>query len=157
MRGKSSSYLLLLIAFGAGVPVTVYGVMLILDAWASEGWPTTSGRVIESRVTETRSRNSGTDYRAEITFEYEVDGAAHRSDRWTFNNPKFNSSSEARAVASRYPVDAEVEVYFDPDDPSTAVLQPGAGFFTYIYFIFGLSLIGLGVFVAFRVTRLTSK
>ena len=38
---------------------------------------------------------------------------------------------EALEVTDRYPVGAEVQVHFDPEDPANAVLEPGADASTY--------------------------
>lgn len=38
-----------------------------------------------------------------------------------------HSSSDAEAIADRYAAGTEVAVYFDPEQPTVSVLEPGCG------------------------------
>lgn len=66
-------------------------------------------------------------YRANIRYEYAVNGESHESDIWRFG-AKISwlswPSVAARATA-RYPFGKSVTVFYNPNNPSDAVLEPG--------------------------------
>ncbi|MFO8049477.1 MAG: DUF3592 domain-containing protein, partial [Desulfosudaceae bacterium] len=64
-------------------------------------------------------------YRADVSFQYTVNGRSYVSDKVSFGDYNSSSSSPIRKIVSRYPGSATVTVYFDPDDPATAILEPG--------------------------------
>ena len=61
----------------------------------------------------------------------------------------FESSGPARKVVKKYPVGTELSVYYDTDDPSNSVLEPGTTWFTYLPLGFAsiFLLVGLAVLI----------
>lgn len=105
----------------------VFDVFIGYTLWRqvrAESWPTVSGVVTKSEV-ESHSDSDGTTYSAEISFRYQVNGQANESDTWRFGAGSSSDSSEARGVVRRYPVGQPVTVHYDPNDPSSAVLEVG--------------------------------
>lgn len=90
----------------------------------AKNWPTVAGEVTRSEV-ESSTDSDGTTYRAEVSFRYEVNGQEHESDTWRFGAWGSSDSSEARDVVKRFPVGRTVDVYYNPDDPASAVLEVG--------------------------------
>ncbi len=90
----------------------------------AESWPVTAGEVIRSEV-KTSTDSDGTTYRAEVTFRYEVGGQRYEADTWRFGAWGSSDSSAARDVVQRFPAGAAVEVRYNPNDPSSAVLEVG--------------------------------
>ena len=86
------------------------------------------------------SRDSEGDvsYTAEIVYEYEVDGKP-----WSCNTVWFgddvNTSSRSTYVklTNKYSVGTQVDVYYNPDDPSIACLEPGTKWTSYFGVGFG--------------------
>ena len=129
------------LSFGVGYPN-------LLSAKRSAYWPSTSGEVVHAEVEEHvnvgKDRKSTTTITTNVTHEssivyvYRVGGKEYRGDRvrfsWEMNR------AEAEATVAKYPVGASVRVYYDPDDPSDAVLETGGD--AYVYQV----MIGLGVF-----------
>lgn len=100
------------------------GAMGLLDlirevrlARESVRWPATEGEVVDVAVF--RAGGGG----ARIVYRYTVDGRAHESRRIAFvNRARGRTRSE---LAAEYPAGRAVTVRYDPDDPETAVLEPG--------------------------------
>ncbi len=90
----------------------------------AESFPTTSGQITASEV-ESHSDSDGTTYGAAITFTYTVNNNLYSSDTWRFGAWSSSDDDHAREVVGRYPVGQEVTVYYDPDDPESAVLEVG--------------------------------
>ena len=87
-------------------------------------FPTTTGQIASSEV-ESHSDSDGTTYGAAITFTYTVNNTLYNSDSWRFGAWSSSDDDYAREVIARYPVGKKVTVYYDPNDPESAVLEVG--------------------------------
>lgn len=113
----------------------------------SKEWPVAKGSVIQSEVVKrTRTTGTGTnrrkvvEYVPEVAYTYNVDGQSYRSSRITFDAV---NKLNARETVARYPKGKRIGVFYDPQKPDRAVLEPGADPTG------GLVFIGLGVGLAF--------
>ena len=110
-----------LIIAGIGGFVAVGTLVGLRSAKRSAAWPQVKGNVLASSVVESHYQ-SGTSYRAEVKYEYAVDGVRYTSDRIKFGWRK-GSKRGTKATAERYPTGSSVRVYYDPRKPSSSVLQ----------------------------------
>ncbi|MGH9554701.1 MAG: DUF3592 domain-containing protein [Terriglobales bacterium] len=93
--------------------------------WESESWLKTAGRVVSSRsVPGTGPFSSYTDY-ADVAYVYTVAEREYKSRNLRWGSDYRLTRAGAAEEAARYPVYAEVEVYYDPDAPSDSVLERG--------------------------------
>ncbi|GAP12005.1 hypothetical protein BECAL_03205 [Bellilinea caldifistulae] len=113
------------------------GVWLILryqknkeKARQSLDWPKTTGRIIESRIAEHESEDedgiSTYTYSPVVRFEYQVAGITYTGDRMGIG-PSV-AISNRRKVEERiayYPAGKNVPVFYNPQNPSEAVLEAG--------------------------------
>jgi hypothetical protein len=97
-------------------------------------WPSTTGKVIASRVESHKKSpgDSGYDFHDTevineplVEYEYRANGHKYRSRRVTIGEK--TSGFELEAIFARYPVGADVRVYYDPANPRTAVLEREKG------------------------------
>lgn len=161
-----------------GTVATFFGVREVLEANASKDWPTTQGKIIESSVEyETRRRKPGEsglskkkDYRAKISYEYQVDEVTLTGTRiayvkkmriqlkgdGSFGIKKSDTRSIERSVArvraeglvDRYPKGKSVSVYYKPENPKVCVLEPGLGLQAFVAPVFGVFMFLLGGYIA---------
>jgi hypothetical protein len=90
-------------------------------------------------------------YRALVTFEYEVDGRRYLSDTITFGDYSSSNRGLAERTAARYPIGADVQVFYDPDDPAVGVLERRAAFGTGLFFVVGIVFLLIStVFIMLR-------
>jgi hypothetical protein len=98
----------------------------------SRSWPSTSGRIISSRMMSGPPDAEWSD----VEYEYRVDGRRYTSDRVSFGGPLHLSVNvgpeevcceSAEDIVRRHPAGRTVRVHYDPKDPREAVLQPGRG------------------------------
>jgi hypothetical protein len=87
-------------------------------------WPTTTGKVLTSQ-TEWRSSGEG-------SAEYPVVLYSYRANGQEFQGRRIAPGMEvggigARKVVERYPVNSQVTVYYNPENPEDAVLEKKAG------------------------------
>ena len=124
-------------------------------------WPSTEGRVVASLVERDRRDGYETDsqgrrrhyvdttYHARVEYSYQVDGRTYTSDRiWIADGEAWEERSGAEDFIAQYPPGSEVELVYNPTDPSDAALIVDAP--TRLIFIvtgMGLAFLAVGVFV----------
>lgn len=116
-----------------GVVLLVCFGVLALKGQATSGWPSVEGTIIESYLEKTRRAGgragvpSQIVWRPTFKYEYEVQGNKHIGERRAIHpDEDYKRQSAAQHVADQYPVGARVRVYYDPANPSEAVLEVGA-------------------------------
>ncbi len=153
MQRKGNSFvggLIVAAAFlGIGYLVAfVFGKPILDDAWASSEWPSVAGTIKESEVRQERHEGK-LHHSAGIHYEYQIDGQTLGGDTvWFGGNFSSTDSGSARKTVNRYPVGEQVDVYYNPEDPTNSVLEPGAHLSSYAVFGIGLAFLFVGVVVA---------
>jgi hypothetical protein len=84
-------------------------------------WPSTMGTVMASRLEQRHSSDSGwVDYPV-IQYSYQVGGQSYQGMKLA-PGPEVGGSGAGKVVA-RYPTGAQVMVFYNPQNPSDAVLE----------------------------------
>lgn len=124
-------------------------------SWAY--WPVATGTIVVSEVTVATQRliqSTGPTkiYGTDIRYEYEADGRSFTGDTVTLGGTAETSASEgsSEALVARYPLGAKVDVYYDPADPSTSMLEPASrsGIFNMMMVALGFVVVGSLLFAA---------
>lgn len=114
-----------------------FGVYYTIIELQTSRWPSVEGRVTATRIAEIPGKDDwgGTDIQPEVTYAYSVKGVDYESERF---GPHLSFADMSRPCARRkiaeYPVGSEVDVYYDPQDPSSAVLEAHVSRGTFITF-----------------------
>jgi hypothetical protein len=94
-------------------------------AATSKSWPSVPGTITRSEVKVWKS-DGNTHYEPDIAYSYSVEGKKYSSSKITVGDGALdNNVSKAKRLQAEYPAGKEVDVYYDPDLPESAVLQPG--------------------------------
>ena len=134
MHRKLMSIVLWLVGAGIVSIVVILGFMIggfyqtMQQAIASKSWPVAQGRTFVSQVRETKipkGKSSAPGYRAVLEYEYTVNGKTYRSNLIHFNYRATEKREEALRFVERYPEGSLLPVYYDPQNPMTAVVEPG--------------------------------
>ena len=90
---------------------------------ASQQWPSTTGRVLKSRVEV--SGGDTTSVTPYVLYEYEVQGRAYQCAQIQAGDQFLRSANSRQAYTTidRYPVGAIVRVYYNPANPAEAALE----------------------------------
>ena len=107
-------------------------------------WPSTMG-VVQMSTIEQRSSSEGgyTDYPV-VQYSYQIGGQAYQSMKLA-PGPEVGGTG-ARKVVARYPAGAQVMVFYNPQNPSEAVLErkaPAQWVMWLILVIFDCALCGV--------------
>ncbi len=111
-------------------------------AKAGSTWPTVKGKVVESGTECYRARvnnNTVTSYAPVVEYSYLINGHEYRSRQIRLDEGGGGDSrAEAAEIAAHYPQDREVEVHYDPANPSNAALEKPTGIAWYLLAVAGV-------------------
>jgi hypothetical protein len=135
------------------IGIFIWGIRTRLRWMSSKNWPSTRG-VITASTLATDNSNNGTNssvtYGASVKYSYSVAGQPLTGTKVTFGDYSTSNPAHANSVRGRYPRGREVVVYYDPEDPSYAVLERDIGG-NWILLVVG------GIFAAITLTILFRK
>jgi hypothetical protein len=131
---------------GGGAAGLVSGQREFAEA---QGWPSTDGRIEESRIDShwVSGRRSHYEYRPIVAYSYDVEGKTYRNDAialaGTFSS---RTRSTAEEVLLDYPMGGKVQVHYRPADPQHSTLrvetQTGVWYFLMVIGVLFLGLAG---------------
>jgi hypothetical protein len=138
-------FLLSIIGFGLWLSGSnIWGVWV---AMRSRSWPFATGVISSSDVCESYSKN-GTQYYPCIQYRYYVNGKALDGDQIYGVHRQPGDYYPALDLANIYSVGSQVNVYYDPEAPETACLEPGViPWETYGAIVAGLFFTGFGLYL----------
>ena len=98
-------------------------------AWTSRRWPAVTGTIISSQVIIEDLGDGDTRHDSKVTYEFRVAGQVYRADRLEWSDGPVTGTKLWRQrwhehTVAAYPVGRSATVYYDPADPSRAVLEP---------------------------------
>ncbi|BCU79089.1 DUF3592 domain-containing protein [Luteolibacter sp. LG18] len=124
MGDEASGIWMALLLFGP--PLGLLGLVGYLTRRVRQAsrWEETRARITRSEVKAERHRHAGDTTQVRnvpwITYEFQAGGKTVRGERVSIG---MGSADNVDVVVKRYPVGAEVPVYYDPADPEDAVLE----------------------------------
>lgn len=104
------------------------------EAEASKEWPTVEGIVTFSELNKSRDSDGKDMYSANIQYNYSVGGKEYSDGSIQTLDGSSSVKSSVKKTIKKYAVGTKVTVYYDPEFPNTAVLEPGTSF------LFGIML-----------------
>lgn len=115
---------------GIGLFMLVRGLVQFRTCKASSDWPSTEGQVVLATVDVSVSTDDegGTSrsYAPRVVYTYSFIGQQYTSDQVVIGS-SWKYPTRARAEAKlAYRSGQQVTVYYNPDNPAQAVLEPGA-------------------------------
>jgi hypothetical protein len=118
----------------------------------SLGWPTILGRVTCSQVEVSKSSDEdGTSYTyiPHIEYAYLLNGLTYTGKQVAFGGfTGTGNTKNSQLVVNQYPLNAVVNVFFNPVNPNEAVLEQTAGSGAKGALIGGILLVVIGVLMA---------
>ncbi|MGC1780247.1 MAG: DUF3592 domain-containing protein [Xanthobacteraceae bacterium] len=137
-----------LIAFGV-IAIVIGAVPYIvqfrqgLRADASKKWPSASGTITSSALERLPDRKWR--YRAALQYRYRAGGKDYQSSRvfWGGNEGR---EKHMASVVETYPAGAKVRVFYNPNDPAEAVLDPIQNTGSRQMVLYAMAMATLGLF-----------
>jgi len=128
--------------------VFFFGILLsdIPTMIVSPGWPTTTGSIISRRYVGQKYKEYDGDYYTNIDgyirYQYSVDDEQYTSNGVNSVDTPFYPHD----IVVHYPEGKDVIVYYNPNDPSEAVLEPGIVLSLKAFDIDSEILVGAGIY-----------
>ena len=119
-----------------GVGILGFGMRSLHLSKQAEHWPTVSGAVTSSDFVVSHD-DDGTSYRTKLSYQYNVMGRALTGEKIAFGYSGSSSENFHRDIFNALPVNAEVAVRYDPNNPERAVLSFGINQSIKFLMIFG--------------------
>jgi hypothetical protein len=88
---------------------------------AATAYLPTQASIIESYIYH-RGAPDEADYEPVIRYHYLVNGTTYESERYAYFYEGFRNEHSTQAVVDQYPPGSQQTIYYDPDDPSEAVI-----------------------------------
>ena len=85
---------------------------------AAQSWPSTAGAITASDIHRSRDSDGDVQEEARVLYSYTVNGKVYQSSRIGFI-----TVGTASQLVQRYPIGKPVDVFYDPANPSSSVLQ----------------------------------
>jgi hypothetical protein len=122
--------LLSLVFVAIGAMIIRYALGMAKKCTQSLSWPSIEGEIAHSAVLyQTNTANSdqeGPTFKADVAYRYKIKGANYSSSKVSLLDIATSSTGRAQSIVQRYPDKSKVRVYYNPSNPSEAVLEPGA-------------------------------
>ena len=119
------------------------------DASAAKKWPTTVGTVLMSTL-ESRLTNNGRHAQYPVVFySYQAGGRSYESNRIA-PGPEVGGTGAPKRLAA-YQTGSQVTVYYNPNNPSDAVLETKVPSLFWLWFALILVDLVLGVVAFFNI------
>jgi len=112
------------IFLGIGLAVLGLGLWNSVKAFNSNSWPTAQGVITRADIS-TSTSDEDIMYAAEIRYTYQIDGQEMHGSQVTFGDISTSNQRNAERAVGQYKLGSAVQVYYNPDNPLEAVLQPG--------------------------------
>lgn len=123
------------------------GIRSMRAASASRAWSSAQGTITSSQLMTGGQRNSRW-YKPQITYTYTANGQTYTGEKVFFGDARSSSMAKEQKMVDRYKQGAQVEVFYNPQQPQEAVLERRTGGTNMVYLILGSVVFLLGVFVA---------
>jgi hypothetical protein len=127
------------------IGIVIWAISLQMKISASRRWSSTPGRIITSELATRSTATSRGSYRAyypKVVYEYQVGGQTFQGNRIMFGQFPAHSSPElAQRKLAQYPLHSTGMVFYNPSNPSEAVLEQSAMTLNTLWLVAGLIFI----------------
>jgi len=122
--------------FLAGTILFLYDVKGLINGYLSKTWPSTSGTIITSEISMTLISHYAhyrEHYTPLIEYSYTVNNVVYTNNRLDLGKQISGPPQFLGRIINAFPVGSEVIVYYDPEDPMSASIEPGIATSTYLH------------------------
>jgi len=157
LTGKQVKLVIIILIGLVGMFCLFVGLFASTMNMSASSWPVTEGNITSSEVVDWGAVNHH-DYRPQISYQFQVGGRYYSSSQISSGAIYYSGdgSKEATEIVNRYPVGSQVQVHYNPNNPSNAVLETQSGLTEQVPLIIGVIMTAaalIGVFLIFRSER----
>lgn len=125
-----------------GLVLLVLGLVFRNSGPETLSWPMAKGEIVETNVVTAGGEDGNSEnYKLVITYNYTVDEVTYISDQYGLTSEITSFAREPlEKKAETLPAGQKISVYYNPDNPETAVLDPGTD--SAQWFLMGSAVVG---------------
>jgi hypothetical protein len=119
---------LVIFAFFWSTFVVLFDIQIGRNLWnqfAYRNYPTATGEITHSEVTQHRGSKGRTTYGVDIHYRYVVNDQPFEGRRFRYSAESFSDWAWAERAVAGHPVGSQAQVFYCPGNPRDAVLSPG--------------------------------
>lgn len=105
----------------------VFIAYVVLKQHAASSFPSVTGMIVSSEITSNTDSDGDTTHRPVVTFTYDVNDVGYTETGHRFGGLGSSDYGYAQRIVDHYPPGRQVNVFYNPRDPSEAVLETGVG------------------------------
>ena len=132
------------IMFAVSLAILVFGVIYIFKGLVMRKWRKTEGRITKSKVetyiSDSSESGSTLMYTAKVEYFYTVGQTSYDGDVVRMAQADYSWEDNAAKIVEKYYRSRVVPVFYNPDDPSKAVLNRKPSNWVYGPFLLGLGM-----------------
>ncbi|MHA1995995.1 MAG: NosD domain-containing protein [Candidatus Hodarchaeales archaeon] len=113
---------------GFGLYLLYSSIKNLIKAFTSTRWPSVEGTIESSYIQKHVDGEGGTSYSSQVSYSYTINGKRYQSSEVKFGIPTQLWKGRAQKTVDKYPPTRIVKVFFNPNSPDEAVLEPGVKF-----------------------------
>ena len=133
-------YVIILVLFAlGGVAMTLRGWIVWQRSKKVKAWPKTKGEIISAEISATEFNEP----LPKVMFSYRIGEADYNVDE-NFQDVSM-SRERCTEIVEKYPADSAVDVYYDPNDPANATLDPSLKKDDWVVLVVGILVAVFGV------------
>lgn len=143
-RGKVTGWIAVSVFMVVGVILIITGVYYLNASLKTAKWPSTDGKILTSKIALYYSgsgRNKSSSYNLEISYAYAVDGQGYTGRKISMVDFGTGFKGYLKNLQNKYCIGTNVKVFYNPQDPENAVLEPGIKMANGFFFALGLFFI----------------
>jgi hypothetical protein len=95
------------------------------NQFACRTYPTATGEITHSEVTQHRGSKGGITYGVDIRYRYAVNDRPFAGTRFRYSAESSSDWAWAQRAVAGHPVGSQAQVFYSPRNPQDAVLSPG--------------------------------
>jgi hypothetical protein len=142
-----------LLTFVAGIVLTLISVNSKKKAGASQQWPNTPARISVSEVRQSTSTDddgrTSSFYYPHIEYTYAVAGQTFTGKQIAFGGTQgYGTPGQASTLLAKYPANATVQVFYNPQKQSESVIERRAGGGAKATLVIGIILLIISMIIA---------
>ena len=136
-----------------GLGLSGWGALQLKRELDTRNWPTAPGVIQASRITSYEDSEGTTMYSIEVQYSYRIDGGVYQGTRVHLSEYSTSWRGDFERLLERYPSGAKIQVHYNPQIPSEALLEPGMTVGPWIPLGIGIIFAIVGVGMAIYLLR----
>ncbi|PZO36085.1 MAG: hypothetical protein DCF19_22530 [Pseudanabaena frigida] len=121
----------------------------LFQGYQNKSWDSVNGRIINSFISSSKSKSIYY-FTPNINYRYTVAKTSYTNNTISFNTTETANKNEAEAKIAKYPIGAEIKVFYNPNSPSISCIEPNFFLWENLFvFSYSAFIVAFGIILIF--------